>query len=506
MAQSLTRIHFQVFLILLLCFAAIGYAGFLALRDIQQSSYREWASQVAGETTGRINTLLTQQQQALEKIAHQPAVAALLQRGSSLERSRKEDEIESQLTGAVSVHLLARNNAGVLSPTGLLDPVCLDYVRRMAGANTPASPEFHAVGTSAEHYDMAVPVRDENRGLSGYLLAGFARAPLQAILEQSLPQNAYMELQQPATGDDMQAVLTAGEVSTTRVPAVTSTLGNAHWTLIYQPVQAPPALLSGNRIYYFAAILVVFTIVATVLFRLYRRTIKSVRHDIHSLIRMFRDLREGSVRVDYPMALKEFAEIFDYLRDRGQRLVREKEKLKDMGLMDHLSQLGNRRHFEARLKELFDASKANGPSSVLIIDMDYFKQVNDKHGHDVGDALIVGFADALRRVVRQTDVLARLGGDEFCIIYAYASLDKAKALAERLRRQLPREIHLPKGVIHQLRWTGGLSAMHDKDAKPDDVLWRADQALFQAKEAGRNVTKIYDPVAGLAAKKQIMSS
>ena len=504
MAQSLTRIHFRVFLMLLLCFAAIGYAGFLALRDMQQSSYREWASQAAGETSGRINALLAQQQQALEKIARQPVVAVVLQRGSSPERSRKEDEIKSQLTGAVSVHLLSRNHAGVLSPTGPLDPVCLDYVRRMTGDN--ASPEFHAVGTPAEHYDMVVPVRDENGNPGGYLLAGFALAPLQAILEQSLPRNAYMELQQPAAGNDMQAVLTVGEIPATGTPTVVSALGAAHWTLIYQPAQAPPAMLSGDRTYYFSAMLIVFAIIAATLFRLYRRTIKAVRHDIHSLIRMFRDLREGSVRVGYPMALKEFAEIFDYLRDRGQKLVEEKEKLKDMGLMDHLSQLGNRRHFEARLKELFDASKANGPSSVLIIDMDHFKLVNDKHGHDAGDALIVGFADALRKVVRQTDVLARLGGDEFCIIYTYASLDKAKALAERLRKQLPREIHLPKGVIHQLRWTGGLSAMHDKDSKPDDVLWRADQALLQAKEAGRNITKICDPVAGLTAKKQIMAS
>ena len=506
MAQSLTRIHLQVFLILLLCFAAIGYVGFLALRDIQQSSYREWASQVTGETTNRISALLAQQQQALEKIAHQPAVAAVLQRGSSPERSRKEDEIKSQLIGAVSVHLLVRNNAGVLSPAGPLDPVCLDYVRRMTGANTPASPEFHAVGTPTEHYDMVVPVRDENRNPSGYLLAGFARAPLQAILEQSLPRNAYMELQQPATGEDMQAVLTVGELSAAQVPTVASTLGDAHWTLIYQPAKAQPLILGGNRIYYLAAILVVFVIITVVLLRLYSRTVTAVRHDIHSLIRMFRDLREGSVRVDYPMALREFSEIFDYLRDRGQRLVREKEKLKDMGLMDHLSQLGNRRHFEARLKELFEASKANGPSSVLIIDMDHFKAVNDKHGHDAGDALIVGFADALRKVVRQTDVLVRLGGDEFCIIYSYAPLEKATALVERLRRQLPREIPLTKGVIHQLRWTGGLSAMHDKDTKPDDVLWRADQALLQAKEAGRNNTKVCHPTTGLSAKKQIMAS
>ena len=506
MAKSLTRIHLQVFLILLLSFTAIGYASYLAVRDMQQSSYYERASQAAEGAASRINELLTQQRQALEKTAHQPAVATVLQRGSSPERSRKEDEIKSQLTGTVSVHLLSRNNSGVLYPTETLDPVCLDYVRRMSTTSAPASPEFHAVGTPTEHYDLLIPVMDENRNLNGYLLAGFSRAPLQTILEQSLPPHAYMELQQPVAGGAVQPVLTAGEVSNASVATVASALGTGRWTLIYQPAETPPLILSGNRIYYFASILAAFIIISIVLFRLYRQTLQAVRHDIHSLIRMFRDLREGSVRVGYPTALREFSEIFDYLRDRGQKLVEEKEKLKDMGLMDHLSQLGNRRHFEARLKELFDASKANGPSSMLIIDLDHFKAVNDKHGHDAGDALIVGFANALRKVVRQTDVLVRLGGDESCIIYSYAPLEKAATLVERLRKQLPREIPLTKGVMHPLRWSGGLSAMHDKDTKSDDVLWRADQALLQAKEAGRNATKICDPIAGLPAKKQIMAS
>ena len=109
-------------------------------------------------------------------------------------------------------------------------------------------------------------------------------------------------------------------------------------------------------------------------------------------------------------------------------------------------------------------------------------------------------------MVRQTDVLVRLGGDEFCIIYSYAPLAKATALVDRLRKQLPREIPLTKGVTHQLRWTGGLSAMHDKDTKPDDVLWRADQALLLAKEAGRNATRVYDPSVGEIAKKRIIVS
>jgi diguanylate cyclase (GGDEF)-like protein len=163
--------------------------------------------------------------------------------------------------------------------------------------------------------------------------------------------------------------------------------------------------------------------------------------------------------------------------------------------MDHLSQLSNRRHFDLRLKEIFDNRPTHGPSSVLVIDADRFKQVNDQHGHDAGDVLIAKFAAALRNHVRYTDVLARLGGDEFCIIYTYVPLAKAKELTDRLRRELPKQIELKPGVYHDLHWTGGLSAFHDGDAKPDDVLRRADHALLRAKEAGRNRTAIYDPAA-----------
>ncbi len=506
MASSLTRLHLKVLLILALSLGGAGYAGYLFVRDLQMSSYEENVTRAAGETATRINELLRQQRQALEKLALQPDIVAALARRTPAARANAMNEIKSMFPAAVAVHLLARDNAGQLTSGDAIDPACLDFVRRAAASAAPLPPEFHALGTPTEHYDLAAPVRDAGQKPLGFLLVGFARSPLQAVMEQSLPPGGYLELQEPAAGGTAQTVLATGTAPPGNAATVTSALGNSHWTLIYETAETPPALLTGNRIYYCVLIGLAALVIVIATLRLYRQTVNAVRHDIHSLVRMFRDLREGNVRVDYPMKLREFSEIFNYLRDRGQRLVEEKEKLKGMGLMDHLSQLGNRRHFEMRLKELFEASKANGLSSVLIIDMDHFKAVNDKHGHDAGDALIVAFADALRKVVRQTDVLARLGGDEFCIIYTYASLDKARVLAERLRKQLPREVPLTKGVIHQLRWTGGLSAMHDKDAKPDDVLWRADQALLQAKQAGRNNTKVYDPASGPPVKKQIVVS
>ena len=504
MAQSLTRIHARIFAIVLLCLLLAGYAGYLIVSDLRQSLYQEKNAAAAREVATQINRLVAQQLQAIEKAALQ--TDGSLPRLTPQERTRKEEVIRLALPGAIKANLVPLDSIQTPDSQSVIDPACLDLVRRMGSSDTPLLPEFHSLQTPSEHYDLVQPVRDANQKLLGYLLVSYSRDSLLTLIDQSLPSDSHMELQQPMPGDPAHTVLTAGDPPAANTGAVTTALGNTPWTLVYWPREPMPALLSGKRVYLFIFMLLLTAAAFATLAGLYLKTKNSVRDDIQSLIRLFRDLRDNTVRVEYPMALREFAEIFDYLRDRGQKLHEEREKLKDMGLMDHLSQLSNRRHFEMRLKELFDASKANGPSSVLIIDMDHFKAVNDKHGHDAGDALIVAFANAVRKVVRQADVLARLGGDEFCIIYAYAPLEKARILAERLRKQLPREMALTKGVIHQLRWTGGLSVMHDKDTKPDDVLWRADQALFQAKEAGRNVTKIYDPVHGLPAKPSIMAS
>ncbi len=261
----------------------------------------------------------------------------------------------------------------------------------------------------------------------------------------------------------------------------------------------------GVRLYVALILLALIGIIAINIW-IWRFVFTSVRHDIHSLVRMFKDVRSGTVRPSYPFKLVDFSAAQRYLRRWGMAMLEEKKRLRGMGLIDHLSQLSNRRHLEMRLKELFDNSKAHGISTVLLIDLDKFKQVNDQHGHDAGDAMIVKFAACLRDHVRATDILARLGGDEFCVIYTYLSLKKARELADRLRRSLPREVELKPGIMHQMRWTGGLSSLHSSDTKPDEVLWRADQAMLRAKEAGRNCTIVYDPDTGAPDVRPIINS
>jgi len=253
---------------------------------------------------------------------------------------------------------------------------------------------------------------------------------------------------------------------------------------------AAPLLIADPRLYGVLLVAAGFAVAVVVIVKTHRITVRGVRADIQSIGRILRDARHNEIRESYPMELEEFGNVFQYLRDSARRMAEERQKLKGLGYLDHLSQLANRRYFERRLGKLHRQMVSHGPSSLLIIDIDRFKQVNDTYGHDVGDALIAEFARALRAAVRQTDFLARLGGDEFCVIYPFTQLTHGYSYAERLRKQLPRELNLPKGVVHSLRWTGGISSMGDNDTSFDDVLWRADQALIRAKQAGRNNTQV----------------
>jgi diguanylate cyclase (GGDEF)-like protein len=149
---------------------------------------------------------------------------------------------------------------------------------------------------------------------------------------------------------------------------------------------------------------------------------------------------------------------------------------------DALTGLGNRRHLERRVAELLPRALADGtPLALAVLDVDHFKQVNDRHGHLMGDQVLVQLAQLLRENMRGSDVLARYGGEEFVIVLPGMALAAAAEVCERLRER-----------VHQAGWpvrmpisiSVGLAA-----APPHDwaaLLQQADDALYRAKAAGRN--------------------
>lgn len=174
---------------------------------------------------------------------------------------------------------------------------------------------------------------------------------------------------------------------------------------------------------------------------------------------------------------------------------RMEEVLREMATTDALTGLPNRRHFLERMEEQLARvkRKVTQNAAVLMLDLDHFKQINDRHGHAVGDAVLRHFAHLVRDDLRKIDLVGRLGGEEFSIVLPGADPAAGLIFAERLCRQVADSPLLQDGQAIPFTVSIGITALHAQDADADAALMRADEALYRAKESGRNRALIAEP-------------
>ena len=175
------------------------------------------------------------------------------------------------------------------------------------------------------------------------------------------------------------------------------------------------------------------------------------------------------------------------LHDATSRVSMEErlQTLHDKAARDPLTQLANRAEFDAALEEFVDRHLERGEAcSLIICDIDHFKRVNDTFGHQAGDEAIVSFANLLKRNWRPGDLVARYGGEEFCMLCAECDNSAATERAESLREELEQ---LPQSMLggETITASFGVTEIQAGDT-PETMLRRADRALLQAKESGRN--------------------
>lgn len=178
------------------------------------------------------------------------------------------------------------------------------------------------------------------------------------------------------------------------------------------------------------------------------------------------------------------------LFETSTAMEEQNQQLHEMAYTDPLTGLGNRRylmnHLEAALEETVHRG---GATCYAIIDLDHFKEINDTHGHDVGDEVLTGFANRLRRSIRPTDILARIGGEEFALIFHYPDVGNFKhSIFMRIQQTIStRPLKTSVGNI-EITASMGVCCRFTKDAPMTiDILTKcADQKLYRAKEKGRN--------------------
>lgn len=160
-----------------------------------------------------------------------------------------------------------------------------------------------------------------------------------------------------------------------------------------------------------------------------------------------------------------------------------------MAITDSLTGLYNRHYLDSHLAAVLDRSRTDGrPLAVAIIDIDFFKVVNDTHGHAAGDQVLRELAVRLEKSIRASDLVARLGGEEFIVVMSDTDMDTAQAITARLCRDVEAEPFAASLIDGGLAVTAsiGVAVIDHRDKTPDDLVHRADVALYEAKHNGRN--------------------
>jgi diguanylate cyclase (GGDEF)-like protein len=171
---------------------------------------------------------------------------------------------------------------------------------------------------------------------------------------------------------------------------------------------------------------------------------------------------------------------------------RARHEMENLAHRDELTGLNNRRFFMVQADaELVRAHRYDRPVTVGMADLDFFKRVNDTHGHAAGDTVLKAFAHLLLDSVRQTDLVCRYGGEEFAFVFPESTLDEVQVLAERFRQRFSEhDIRLPDGNV--LRITLSIGLADASRCSLEQALNRADEALYKAKHQGRNRVVLAD--------------
>lgn len=171
-----------------------------------------------------------------------------------------------------------------------------------------------------------------------------------------------------------------------------------------------------------------------------------------------------------------------------KELVRTNERLEQLSITDGLTGVFNHRYFqEALAAEFEEAVRYDRPLSFTLIDLDYFKKVNDTYGHAAGDEVLKEISGRFQESIRGSDIVARYGGEEFAILMPQTDLEDARAFAEKIRGMVEarpvrtEEVEIPVTVS-----VGVASIPHSKLVTPLEMVDAADKALYRAKENGRN--------------------
>jgi diguanylate cyclase (GGDEF)-like protein len=190
-------------------------------------------------------------------------------------------------------------------------------------------------------------------------------------------------------------------------------------------------------------------------------------------------------------------ETFSTQTSAGIENARLFDQMERLAVTDGLTGLYNHRYFsELAEKELARAARYQKPLSLIMIDLDFFKQVNDQFGHLMGDQILQQISKNCTKILRKIDIISRYGGEEFCVLLPETDIIEAVAVAERLREAIASSQLVTKEGMVKVTGSLGVSSFGMCEPEIKKLIDCADKALYEAKKAGRNQVKVFKPGKG----------
>lgn len=460
--------------------SAIAALAVLAVYLVREKDELDSATMQKPAMATQIEYLAESLRLSVEAIAAHPQTLACFEADNS-DACRSQAVNLYALNREATLYFVQEGQSADLLP-GFLSGGTRRLVERAARQNSAASAATFSLAVSQ-------PVVNAQGLRLGFVVLEQGVPQLQ-ILFDTLPlpaAGAYAELLQQQATETSVLIRRGNQAIKNTTPASIITLSGTPWKIaVWRNTSATFELILP---YLFFWILLTMAIAVFVMgFTLSLRN--KVVDNLKVMASLINDMRQHKLRPDYPISLLEFESPMKTVLKIAHVQVGRQKEATSQAKLDHLSQVNNRRSFEEKQTELFKTLKDGWTHSLLILDIDNFKQINDTFGHEAGDQMIVAFGRALKENLRSSDFIARLGGDEFCVLFPYTPLERAQELCERLRGNMPEMVELIPGVSHKLSWSGGLSEYSKSDTQENAALSRADSALLEAKRSGRNNTRI----------------
>ncbi|MEK6662641.1 MAG: GGDEF domain-containing protein [Pseudomonadota bacterium] len=486
MKPSLARYFLIAFLAALTLIASAGLMLYRSTTDAERHS-RERAPVYAPQLlANQIVESTRQWTRGTKAIAQSPLTLRILKSTDAAERRELMATLTSLQPELGEIQLITSDQA---KGQTLIPSALGAQQKRMIEKARAASNQGAALRAESLSLALSEPVRDTDGGIAGFVLVERNLSEVGALFAATPLIDGYAELQQVNGVSDTLLKRGNEQLKFSSSP-IAIMLEGTPWRLMMWHKPAATGLAADLRRSYFGVGSVLIVLLALCVWLAYRLGNRMLQDDLTIFTKLFSDVTHERLRKRYPVELRELQNGYQVMYQLAKMMVNKHQRVVNSAGIDHLSQVSNRRSFEAKQHEVFARVNEGWAHSLLILDIDNFKHVNDSYGHDAGDQLIVQFGKILKDHLRSSDFVARLGGDEFCVLFPNTPLKKAEELAQRLRANMPSRLELQPNVMHHLSWSGGLSEYSRQDQSENAALARADQALLEAKRAGRSRTDV----------------